>query len=244
MTVAPVEPPSDWFYEPEPDGPQPLSFSPDGKVTGHLAAFGSCHTGFLNGALAECVKPPQSRDGYKSFHVGTILTDDGNEVPVGKLTFDTAHAPLSLGMQASVRHYDNTGTVGAYVRAIDGKHGIWLSGAVRSDLSPADVQKLRANPPSGDWRARDGNLELIASLSVPVPGFPVFRPQIALAASGGNEVEALILPGYSESDEANDAVATPADYREIRADLVASLIPPRDDKAYIRRRAVLADRSR
>lgn len=246
MTVAPVNPPASWFYEPEPDAPQALKFSPDGKVTGHLAIWGSCHTGFLNGALAECVKPPQSRTGYQQFHVGNILTEEGDEVPVGKLTFDTNHAPLSMGMQASIRHYDHTGTLGAFVRATDGQHGIWLSGAVHSELSAGQVQKMRANPPSGDWRARDGNLELIASLAVPVPGFPVVRPQLALSASAEHEVEALILPGYSEQaiEPAHGEIVpeiVTRDPRERRDELVASLAPPRDDKAYIRRRAMLAD---
>ena len=228
--IAPLAPPADWFNQPEPDGPQPLTFTADGRVTGHLAVKGSCHTGFLNGALAECVRPPESRTGYQHFHLGRILTAEGEEIPVGKLTFDTNHAPISVGMQAAARHYDNTGSVGAYVRATDGKHGIWLSGAVRSDLSQEGLRDLRANPPSGDWRAFNGALELIAALSVPVPGFPIF----ALAASGSNDVGALILPGWT-ADEVS------ADYRERRQELVASLAPARDGKDYLRRRAVLTD---
>ena len=243
--IAPIAPPSEWFFRPEPDGPQPLTFHPDGSVTGHLATWGSCHTGFLNGALAECVKPPKSNTGYQHFHLGRMLTDEEDEIEVGKLTFDTNHAPISLGMQAAARHYDHTGSVGAYLRAVDGEHGIWSSGAVRSDLTQEGLRDLRANPPSGDWRAVNGNLELIAALSVVVPGFPITRPQLALAASGSNEVESLILPGYTEEvpQMVTEAVEIP-DYRERRQDLVASLIPPRDDPAYIRRRAVLADRSK
>lgn len=243
MSVAPISPPTDWFYQPEPDGPQPLTFTADGRVSGHLAVKGSCHTGFLNGALAECVRPPESRTNYQQFHLGTVLAEDGKEVQVGKLTFDTSHAPIAVGMQAAARHYDHTGSVGAYVRAVDGKHGIWLSGAVRSDLSQEGVRDMRANPPSGDWRAFNGNLELIAALSVPVPGFPILKPQFALAASGNNEVESLILPGYTGDTE---TVEETVDARERRAELVASLVPvpTRDDKAYLRRRAVLADKLR
>lgn len=234
---APISPPTEWFYQPEPDGPQPLRYTEDGQVTGHLAVKGSCHTGFLNGALAECVRPPESRTGYQQFHLGSMLTEEGDEIQVGKLTFDTSHAPLSVGMQAAARHYDSTGAVGAFVRAVDGRHGIWLSGAVRSDLSAEGLRDMRANPPSGDWRAFNGALELIAALSVPVPGFPV-KPQFSLAASGSNELESLILPGYNGDMEVEDE----PDYRERRAELVASLTPEpvRDGKAYLRRRAVLA----
>ena len=243
--IAPIAPSRDWFFEPEPDGPQPLRYSPEGKVTGHLAPKGACHTGFLNGAFAECVQPPESKTGYEQFHLGHVLTEEGDEVAVGKLTFDGSHAPLTAGMQAASRHYDRTGSVGAFVRAVDGKHGIWLSGVVRSGLSAEGLRDMRANPPSGDWRAFNGNLELVAALSVPVPGFPV-KPQFALAASGNNEVESLILPGYTEDapQMVTEADVVIPDYRERRADLVASLIPPRDDPAYIRRRAVLADRTR
>lgn len=243
MSVAPISPPTDWFYQPEPDGPQRLTFTADGRVSGHLAVKGSCHTGFLNGALAECVRPPESRTNYQQFHLGTVLAEDGKEVQVGKLTFDTSHAPIAVGMQAATRHYDHTGSVGAYVRAVDGKHGIWLSGAVRSDLSQEGVRDMRANPPSGDWRAFNGNLELIAALSMPVPGFPILKPQFALAASGNNEVESLILPGYTGDTETGEETM---DTRERRAELVASLVPvpTRNDKAYLRRRAVLADKLR
>lgn len=238
LEVAPLAPPSEWFFQPEPDGPQKLTYEADGRVSGHLAIWGSCHTGFLNGALAECVKPPPSRSNYSRFHLGDIVTAEQDTIEVGKLTFDTNHAPISVGMQAAARHYDHTGSVGAYVRAVDGKHGIWLSGAVRSDLSREGLRDMRANPPSGDWRAFNGNLEMIASLAVVVPGFPIVRPQLALAASGNNDVEALILPGYNPDAVVEDE---PVDYRERREELVASLAVPRDGKAYLRRRAVLAD---
>jgi hypothetical protein len=57
---------------------------------------------------------------------------------------------------------------------------------------------MRANPPSGDWRALNNQLELVAALSVVVPGFPIARPQLALAASGA--IGTLVLPGVDEDD--------------------------------------------
>jgi hypothetical protein len=235
--MIPVAPPQEWFTRPEPDAPTPLTVTDQGEVFGHLALWGACHTGFLNGALSECVKPPQSRTDYGRFHLGAIRTAEGNDLPVGKVTYQTGHAPLTAGLAAATRHYDNTGSVGAFVRAVDGRHGIWLTGALRNDITPEGVRDLRANPPSGDWRSFNGNLELIASLSVPVPGFQT--PQLALAASGAGEVEALILPGYA----AEHPAATEAFVGRIRA-LAASLDAPRDEKAYLRRRAVYADKVR
>lgn len=192
----PLKPPAEWFDAAEASEPTPLTFDHSGRVYGHLALWNQCHTGFLNGGLAECVRPPRSQNLYASFHLGTLETADGAEVRVGKITYDTSHAPLASNMQAAARHYDDTGRVGAFVRASDGQIGIWLSGAVRSDISPEGFRDMRANPPSGDWRSEPGNnLALIASLSVPVPGFPIPASQLALAASG--EIAGLILPGYT-----------------------------------------------
>lgn len=247
--MIPVAPPQEWFTRPEADGPTPLTVTEQGEVFGHLALWGACHTGFLNGALSECVKPPQSRTDYGRFHLGAIRTAEGTDVPVGKVTYQTGHAPLTAGLAAATRHYDNTGSVGAFVRATDGRHGIWLSGAVRNDISEEGIRDLRANPPSGDWRSFNGNLELIASLSVPVPGFQT--PQLALAASGAGEVEALILPGYIEEVGPTGhagPIGTLGARGPVLTDraraLAASLDPPRDAKSYLRRRALLAAAAR
>lgn len=197
VEVAPLKPPRAWFDTPEANEPTPLTFTADGQVFGHLALYETCHSGFQGGAFSECVKAPRSQTGYQMFHLGQMETDDGM-VAVGKLTYGTGHAPLSAGLQAASAHYDNTGAVGAFVRARDGQHGIWLSGAVRSDLTPEGLRDMRANPPSGDWRALNSQLELVAALAVVVPGFPIPRSQLALSASAG--ISALILPGVQEED--------------------------------------------
>ncbi len=196
-SLAPLRPPRAWFDKPEADAPTPLTFTADGQVYGHLALYQTCHSGFQGGAFSECVQAPRSGSNYSMFHLGQLETEDGN-VAVGKLTYGTGHAPLSAGLQAASAHYDNTGSVGAFVRATDGRHGIWLSGAVRSDLSPEGLRDMRANPPSGDWRSLNNTLELVAALSVVVPGFPVARPQLALAASGA--IGTLVLPGVQDKD--------------------------------------------
>jgi hypothetical protein len=198
----PLTPPSEWFEIPEATTPTPLTYEKSGRVYGHLALWGSCHTGFLNGAVAECVQPPPSKTDYQQFHLGTLETDAG-DVLVGKITYDTGHAPLSASARVAANHYDNTGSVGAFVHATNGELGIWVSGAVRSGISEEGFRDLRANPPSGDWRSMNRNLELVAALSVPVPGFPIPKAQVALAASanGDVEVESLILPGWQVDEE-------------------------------------------
>jgi len=236
----PIRPPRDWFDIPEPSEPTPLTFEKNGRVYGHLALWGSCHTGFLNGAVAECVQPPPSKADYQHFHLGTLETSDG-DVRVGKLTYATGHAPLSASARVAADHYDNTGSVGAFLRARNGSVGIWVSGAVRSDITESGFRDLRVNPPSGDWRSLNRNLELVAALSVPVPGFPVPRAEVALAASaaGDVEVESLILPPWVPEEEF--ALVASADYQERKKALTAELAERVErDRAFVRRRRALA----
>ena len=232
----PLKPPKSWFDLPEADTATPLTFTKTGQVYGHIALWGSCHTGFLNGAVSECVQPPPSRNDYDSFHLGVIETQEGDDVRVGKVTYNTNHAPLSATASAAASHYDHTGSVGAFVRARNGSIGIWVSGSVRSDLSDEGFRDLRANPPSGDWRKLNGALELVAALAVPVPGFPIKRAELAMAASAGTpEVTALILPAWEEEEELS--LVASADYQARKEDILASIGygNGRKSKAYLRR---------
>jgi len=199
--MAPLVPPREWFEVPESPTPTPLTVEKDGQVFGHLALWDTCHTGFMNGGFSECVKAPRSGSDYSFFHLGKLETDQG-DVSVGKLTYDTSHAPLTAGLQAASRHYDETGSGGAFVRTRDGNPGIWPPGAVRTDIPPEGPRDLLAILPSGDGRSLNHSFELMPSLAVVVPGFPIPRSQLSLAASANGELEvaALILPGYCECD--------------------------------------------
>ena len=202
--LAPLKPPKDWFYRPEASEPTPLTVTAEGAVYGHLALFGQCHT-----SSARCELAPKSSSGYAFFHTGQLETDDGEVINVGRITVGDegnakgGHADLVLGTKGAMEHYDKTGCVGAFVRALDGRHGIWLSGAIRSDAPAERVRDMQANPPSGDWRPERNGLELVAALSVPVGGFPIPRYEARLVASAGGEeeVEALIMQGYVEEAE-------------------------------------------
>ena len=200
--VAPLKPERSFFEIEEPDHPVPPTYEEDGRAYGHLALWESCHRGLMSGTFTECVRAPRSQTNYSHFHLGTIVTKEGDSIPIGKITFDTDHAPLTADLTAATRFYDNTGKVGAFIQARDGRHGIWFSGVVRSDLTEEGLRDLRANPLSGDWRSFNHSLELIGALAVQVPGFAIPRSQLALAASGdeGLEVSALILPAPTSED--------------------------------------------
>lgn len=192
--LAPLEPQTSWFFMDEPDHPVPLTVTEEGQVYGHLALWNQCHAAF-----ASCERPPRSATEYASFHVGQLKTKEGELVNVGRITVGQngrakgGHASIILGRQGAMEHYDKTGCVAAYVRAKDGNHGIWLSGAVRSDAPAEVVRDLRANPPSGDWR----DYELVAVLSVPVPGFPIPRSEMRLVATGAVEEVAAMIASAS-----------------------------------------------
>lgn len=200
--MAPIRPPKDWFFTPEPEGKFPLTVMDDGRIMGHLATWDQCHHGFAD----QCMLARPSKSGYSFFHVGQIITAEGERVDVGRIvvgeTVNAGHAGIDLDAYNAARYYDKTACVGAFVRAIDGEYGIWLSGVVRSDCPSERVRDMIANPPSGDWRYENGCLELIAALSVPVAGFPVPRYEYALVASAeAMEVKTLVATGYYELEK-------------------------------------------
>jgi hypothetical protein len=178
-SAVPVAPPAAWFADPRFSEPTALAVFPDGRVRGHLAEWGTCHTGYAD----QCVSPPASKAGYAYFRTGAILTSEGTEIAVGQLTMDTRHAAPEAGASSAMRHYDHTGTAVADVASGEDAFGIWVAGALRPGLTPAQVRILRASPLSGDWRRIGGSLELIAALAVNVQGFPVPRTA-GLVASG------------------------------------------------------------
>lgn len=189
--AAPLAPPREWFADPQLAGPTPITITDDGRVYGHLATWDVCHIASPQGADV-CVVAPRSQMGYARFHTGSLLTDDGETIGVGRITMGTGHAGPGLRAAAAAEHYDNTGTAVADVRAGEDAHGIWVAGALRPDVTPEQVRALRSSPLSGDWRRVDGNLELHAALAVNVPGFPIPRPA-GLVASG--ELQALVASG-------------------------------------------------
>lgn len=177
----PDAPPRAWFERPEPEELTPWTVLASGECFGHLAGWETCHTGVGNA----CVNPPRDDGaGYGLFHTGAVLSAEGDMVPVGHITLGGGHADIRLGVAPAIAHYDNAGAAVADVRAVDGRHGIWLSGAVRPEATEAQVRQLRAHALSGDWRAdaRGGPLRLVAALCVNVPGFPVPRARVASGA--------------------------------------------------------------
>ena len=199
----PTAPPEAWFKDPGLTGPTALVVEDDGRVYGHIAAWGTCHIG----QVGKCVEPPASPSNYAYFRTGALRTAEGTSVAVGHLTMGTGHAGPRDSANAAAEHYDNTGTVFADVAAGEDACGIWVAGSLRPGLTAEQVRVARSAPISGDWRMIRGSLELVGALAVNVPGFPVPRPQ-GLLASG--EVRSLQASGVVAHDDSAARAAHPS----------------------------------
>ena len=199
----PTAPPEAWFKDPALTGPTALVVEDDGRVYGHIAAWGTCHIG----QIGKCVEPPASPSNYAYFRTGALKTAEGTSVAVGHLTMGTGHAGPRDSANAAAEHYDNTGTVFADVAAGEDAYGIWVAGSLRPGITAEQVRVARSAPISGDWRTIRGSLELVGALAVNVPGFPVPRPQ-GLLASG--EVKSLQASGVVAHDDSAARAAHPS----------------------------------
>lgn len=207
----PREYPADYFADPQLTARTPLRIMPADengvhRIYGHMAVWGECHIG-LPGA---CTVAPRSRHNYAYFRTGSVHTDRG-DVPVGTITMDTMHPDRNLAAGQTTAHYDHTGLAAAFVAAGEDAHGIWISGVLAPGLSEERATALAASSLSGDWRSIGGALELVATLAVNVPGFPVIgmrdNEQVSLVAAGyGPETEQRVsLAHVAERNEATRA---------------------------------------
>lgn len=171
-TGAPVAPPAAWFANPGLASPTPLTVTEDGRVYGHIASWNQPHVSFSG----EKIYPPKSNAQYRHFHLGGVRTEEGTVLPVGTLFVGTGHAGPRLSATATQEHYANSGSGVAVVQCGEDAHGIWCAGSLTADATPENVAALLRCPPSGDWRTIGGQMELVAVLSVNVPGFPTPRP--------------------------------------------------------------------
>lgn len=190
VIIEPRTYPAQWFQSPNFDAPAELRVTEDGRISGHLALWDTCHRGLADA----CTVAPHSLCDYAHFHTSpSLLSDEGTRIPVGRLTVDTGHAPDRMGRGPAVEHYDNTGACFAFVHVGEDAHGIWFSGIVNPDADERTIRRGMAAPLSGDWRRVGDNLELIAALAVNTPGFPIVasgatdemdRPLALVAALG------------------------------------------------------------
>lgn len=215
-------PSADWFANPNLPGPTPPTVEENGRAYGHLACWGTCHISFSG----RCVTPPRSASGYAYFmvHSTRALDADGNvvDVPVGYGTLSRSqkqggHAGMRLSASEAAKHYDNTGTVAFEYAVGEDEYGIWFAGRMLPGLDEEMEHKARGAAFSGDWRNIRGSLELVASLAVNTPGFPV--PRVLVAAGSPVALVAGGVPQRPSIPDVADALAAgtvwPSELREI-----------------------------
>jgi hypothetical protein len=170
-------------------GPTPMTVLEDGSVFGHIAAWDSCN----RGVRGRCVPPPKSKTNYAQFHTTPIRTTEGT-LRVGKIVMGEGHADVNGNMQVTRAFYDKAGKTAAHGRAHEDQWGVFFSGVIGPNLTPADVVEFFSMPPSGHWTEHrpTRSSELIAVAAVNVPGHPLPGPDLVL-----NQVAS----GYYDPDE-------------------------------------------
>jgi hypothetical protein len=220
-------PPAHAFADPVLDGPTPLTLDEDSipgfiEVTGHLAAWNTCHTGIVN----ECVVAPKSAMDYGYFHSGAVKVRDADrvfDVAAGHITMgEGGHAGTKLSAADAAAHYDNVNTVVADVAAGEDEFGIWVHGVMRTTATPEQVDALRASPLSGDWRKVGRGLELVAALAVNSGGFPVPRARVASGAPYALVAAGALPVATSTTD--TGAKASPNEDEQAQAERIAALV--------------------
>ncbi len=192
------------FENPRLTGPTLPTMGDDGRIYGHLACFGQCHRSIQS----ECVTVPRSRTDYAHFHTSpAVRLDNGERLPVGRLTVGTGHASERLGARPAAAHYDNTGTCFALVRVGEDKHGVWFSGVAAPWATREQVEMGLAAPLSGDWRDFGSGLELVAALSVNTPGF---------AARGRSDDQGRPLSLVASLGPVDDGVDAPLSHEDVK----------------------------
>lgn len=123
----------------------------EGRIEGHGAGWGTCHTAFRNA----CVTAPNSPSGYALV---------GDAVKLYKHPRGDIHAPLYLSTEEAMEWYDRECERVGLCAVGEDDYGIWVSG--ETALPDGEVFL------SGDWRVTEQGLDLISFLVVDRPGFP------------------------------------------------------------------------
>lgn len=189
-TLHTTDVPMAWFTGEEGRKAYPLTVEANGRIHGYLADWKNHHL-----SVAGRVKAPRG-NGYGHFNASTVLTPEG-AVSTGPLVIGGDHASERASWTDAVDHYASTSLAWADVHIQDDRHGIRINGMVRPGTPSEAVHAGRASRLSGDWRRIGSKMELIASLSVSTPAFPVAR---GFRSSEGR-LDSLVLYGLDTVGE-------------------------------------------
>lgn len=155
---------------------RPLTFHPDGRVTGHLAGSGC----FRNGNTASCTRyRPDPDPKLTNFHTWTTTLDNGRVIRTGAITAGGNHADLYAGMTASDvrRIHEDTSTVVARVQAWEDSRGrLAVTGSVVPNVDLGFLSQAAGAPVSIEQIPTvetNGRNTLVAAHMVVSPAWPV-----------------------------------------------------------------------
>lgn len=168
-------PPAEWFSEP---GDMPpigaIHVTNEGRFYGLVAPRDIAHRSFTD----RRVTVPTGNVDYSRWMNRETIVAGGKRIATGPITMNCGHTSTDsrVSSQMSMDHYDNSCSIVATARIGENKHGVWIAGALLSDIVPEQVARILACQLSGDWRPhreKPGQREFTGALLVPVPGFPV-----------------------------------------------------------------------
>jgi hypothetical protein len=174
----------------------PFTVEDDGRVWGHFALHGRCHS-----AYSSCLVPPDSGGDFSEFLTGEAQRG----VRTGPIILGTTHSVNPDGTVKDYDHLANTGEAVADVTVGRDSHGFWVSGRVRPGITPAQLASLKGSALSGEWLPYGSQLKLRGILAVNSPGYLIERrgrESYALAASAaGGPVLFTVSPACCGGDD-------------------------------------------
>lgn len=240
--------PASWFAEPTdeelPPGGAGVNYA-NGRVFGWVAQAGEPHAGFAKKITIDGL----GKIDTTHFLRQRFTLDDGSSVKAGAFTMNVGHHRDGAECETSACQFDDTRTVAGIVTVGMNARGMWFSGAAAPWMSEWDRSVFAASQPSYHMRkGPNGNWQLRAVLSVPVPGHSsplmasavVDRSNLALTASATMlEVEEAVAAAETASATAVTphtiaAVAPGAegiDYDRLADSLVAAMARADERKA-------------
>lgn len=227
----PEVPPDWWFDEPrDVEMATALTVTDEGRIYGLLAPANTAHRAYRGKRLTV----PMGNVDYSRFLGRQTIVAGGGRRVTGVITMDCGHCPPGATADPAKRmeHYDNSCSVIADINIGESPAGPWVAGALKHYATAEQVSKLNSCVLSGDWAPhpeKPGQMEFVAALLVPVPGFPKSTPTGALVASADpslriNETAGTVVASVPVLIASAGAAASPGvDYRR-RLDRLARSI--------------------
>lgn len=222
--------PSAWFAEPTstelPPGGPGVNYA-NGRIFGWVAQAGEPHAGMAKKVTIDTL----GRIDTTHFLRQRFTLDDGSSVKAGAFTMGVGHHRDGAECETASCQFDSTRTVAGIVTVGMNSRGMWFSGAAAPWLAEWDRSVFMASQPSYHMRkGANGNWQLRAVLSVPVPGHSspllasavIERSNLALTAAATMfEVEEAVAAATVVADEPDPIAGL--DYDRLADAMVASL---------------------